>query len=495
MAAPYHDGVPGSRIALVPLLIPTIAAGFLLPGLISGPSDDAATFTLAGKLILSGEAPYAQIWDHKPPGAAVFAAAAQLLLPFLAAWPSVWVAWLVSVAAAAWLTGSLVTPEDGPVARPAARLMAIAALTAFPISAGGGLSEPIAALPAVAALVAGARSTTLWRAAASGSLASLACLTSVQAIPVLPAALVAVWLGSNQSRAAIVACVAGLGLPVLAVMTWLAAIGALPLAIDAVITYNLVYVRLPTVITDLQLILQVMALAALALLFLPPATRALLQPHRRETGSSRGVLLVWAAGTLAMLALQSRPFAQYAAAGIPAFAALAGIGVGMASRRQLRVFRMGWAVAAALGIVATVIELPRDASQTTAAAAAVRSAAKPSGTLFVWGVQPQLYLASEMIPANRYVYAYPITTPGYWSAAKTGDLVAELRAHPPDAIVDASSPEGSAGFVPLLRPHPVLVDRGRDLDTVDPLREFVTAHYRTGQTIGGYIIYLPAQAP
>jgi hypothetical protein len=479
----------------VPLLIPTIAAGLLLPGLISGPSDDAATFTLAGKLILSSEAPYADIWDHKPPGAALFAAAAQILLPFLAAWPSVWVASLVSVAAAAWLTGSLVASEDGPSARPAARLMAIVALAAFPISAGGGLSEPIAALPAVAALLLGARSTTLGPAVASGSLASLACLSSVQAIPVIPAALVAVWLGSNRSRVAIVAWVVGLALPALAVTTWLAAIGALPSAVDAVIAYNLVYVRLPTVISDLQLILQLMALAALALLFLPPAARALVLLRRRAMGSSRQVLLVWGAGTLAMLALQGRPFAQYEAAGLPAIAALAGVGVGMASRRQLRVFRIGWAVAAALGIAATVLELPRDTSHATAAAAAVRSAAEPSGTLFVWGVQPQLYLTSEMTPANRYVYGYPITTPGYWSAAKTRDLVAELRAHPPDVIVDASSPEGSAGFVPLLRPHPVLVDRGRDLDTVDPLREFVTSRYRTGQTIGGYIIYLPAQAP
>ncbi|HET6379433.1 MAG TPA: hypothetical protein VFH63_00145, partial [candidate division Zixibacteria bacterium] len=59
--------------------------------------------------------------------------------------------------------------------------------------------------------------------------------------------------------------------------------------------------------------------------------------------------------------------------------------------------------------------------------------------------------------------------------------------------VDAGSREpGVVGFQQLLIPRPLTSD-GRDLDILDPLRDFVRGHYTEGQIVDGWVLYLFTQ--
>jgi hypothetical protein len=107
----------------------------------------------------------------------------------------------------------------------------------------------------------------------------------------------------------------------------------------------------------------------------------------------------------------------------------------------------------------------------------------------VWGNAPQIYLDAQRPAASRYVYAYPLTTPGYSSPEQVAGLIAELSAQPPAMIVDAGSPApGAPGLPPLLVPRPVATD-GRDYDALDPLRAWVRANYRLIATVSGWPVY------
>src|SRR5262245_50960881 len=57
------------RLEFVLLTVPLslLAVVALLPGLI-GPSLDAAVFSVVGERLAAGDVPYAQVFDHKPPG-------------------------------------------------------------------------------------------------------------------------------------------------------------------------------------------------------------------------------------------------------------------------------------------------------------------------------------------------------------------------------------------------------------------------------------------
>ena len=80
------------------LFLVALSALLLSPGLLSGPSLDAAVFMQVAERMRDGATLYAGIWDHKPPGIYLVLVAGQSLLPFISAWA---VSWLLSVAATA----------------------------------------------------------------------------------------------------------------------------------------------------------------------------------------------------------------------------------------------------------------------------------------------------------------------------------------------------------------------------------------------------------
>jgi hypothetical protein len=120
----------------------------------------------------------------------------------------------------------------------------------------------------------------------------------------------------------------------------------------------------------------------------------------------------------------------------------------------------------------------------------IRDTGRGAGTMLVWGNQPRLYDLAGRSPATRFSYFYPLTTPGFTTKAMIAEVGRQLADRPPAFVVDAgSSSPGAPGFLPLLVSRPIATD-GRDLDLLDPLRDFVAARYQLKAVVDGWPVYV-----
>ncbi|MGH2456062.1 MAG: hypothetical protein ACRDHD_07380, partial [Candidatus Limnocylindria bacterium] len=170
------------RWLFVPLV--GLAALLLLPGLLIGPSLDAAVFSQVARELREGATLYAQAWDHKPPGIYLLLAGLQLALPFVAPWT---IAWGVSVLASAG-TGSAVAVACrrmgvSPAGSLLASAAAVVAMTQYMMALGGGLTEPVATLPVAVALAMTLAPAGAGTCRGVGALLALSLLLSVQLLP------------------------------------------------------------------------------------------------------------------------------------------------------------------------------------------------------------------------------------------------------------------------------------------------------------------------
>ena len=131
------------------VILVALSALVLAPGLLSGPSLDAAVFMQVAERMRAGDVLYAGIWDHKPPGIYLVLVAGQSLLPFLSAWA---VSWILSVAATAATGWTVLTICRGLGTTRGASLVAgaicVVVMGEFLLSLGGGLTEPDGGSPA-----------------------------------------------------------------------------------------------------------------------------------------------------------------------------------------------------------------------------------------------------------------------------------------------------------------------------------------------------------
>jgi hypothetical protein len=118
-------------------------------------------------------------------------------------------------------------------------------------------------------------------------------------------------------------------------------------------------------------------------------------------------------------------------------------------------------------------------------AAWVDSVSQPGDTILVWGNAPQIYLWSTRQPASRYVYFYPLMTPGYSTPAQASSFLLELQRSSPKVIVD-----GGRGAAPLLEPAEVNRGDGRDFDALDPVRRWVRDRYVEAGSVEGFRLYI-----
>jgi len=493
------------------IIVLTLLAGALLaPGLPIGPSLDAAVFSHVGGRILDGVAPYVGAWDHKPPGIYLATAAAQALLGWLGPWTADWLLSLAATvglgaAVAAVLARLQVTGWPRTLGAVGATILASHYLLAL----GGGLTEPPAtALVAWALVLAlGAGPSTGPRLAGIGVLVGLSVLLSIQLLPAgLVVLALAFFLQPSGGRSASALAVAlGFAAPLALVAAWLAVIGVLPEAAEAIVSYSAAY-RTSSGEYGPTLAAPVAAWSVLVSLFLVAPALLGAASLARAAQPQRGVViasLLWIGASLALFVAQGRFYAHYAIPLAVPLGVLAGVGfqrVGVSLRqvqsavgRSAILLPLGatLAISAVTGLLSAAMQIAPVADRSARMeAVAERIEHLPGATLLVWGNEPRLYDLSGRVPTTRFSYIYPLTTPGYSTAAMVEEVARQLAEDPPAVVVDAgSTAPGQPGFLPLLIDRPITTD-GRDLDLLDPLRAFVAEHYVLIDTVAGWPIYV-----
>ncbi|HKO32188.1 MAG TPA: hypothetical protein VJY85_00425, partial [Candidatus Limnocylindria bacterium] len=406
-----------------------LSALLLSPGLLSGPSLDAAVFMQVAERMRDGATIYVGIWDHKPPGIYLVLVAGQSLLPFLSPWV---VSWLLSVAATA-VTGWLVlTTCRGLGATRGASLVAgatcVVVMGEFLLSLGGGLTEPISAVPlALALLVALSASPSIGRGRAIwiGALLGGGLLLSVQAAAGIAAVGALVWMRSRHHLVPVAGVVAGIAAVLVAVVAWLALNGALSAAIDAVVTYNGDYRAVATE-TGAVLSGPVVAWTLLALLFVVvPVIYGLGAGLGRVAVTRQATLacLVWMVLALGSFAVQGRFLAHYAIPLAIPLGLLSGMGMdAMAERVRagrsalIAPILLTLAISGVAAVTAGAMEfrpIHRDRERARAVAEVIRPASTGDARVWAWGNEPVVYSEADRLSTTRFCYLYALVTPGY----------------------------------------------------------------------------------
>jgi len=384
----------------------------------------------------------------------------------------------------------------------------------FLLALGGGLTEPPATAFVAFALVLALGPASAWRLAGIGALVGAALVVSIQLVPgggvVLVCALATQPRGERW-RAGI-ATLAGFVLPLALVAAWLAVIGALPAAVDAVIGYSIAY-RSSSQGYGVILAAPVAAWTVLASLFLvaPALLGAASLARATISASQRAAViasLLWIGSSLVLFLVQGRFYAHYAIPLAVPLGILGGLGLRRTGDSLRRARQSGRRALILLPLTATLLvsivagvvsgamqfsPIADESRRMDAVSERIRDL--PDGTMLVWGNEPALYDLAGRAPSTRYSYLYPLTTPGYSTAAMIAQVADQLAADPPEIVVDAGSlAPGQPGFLPLLINRPIVTD-GRDLDLLDPLRSFVRERYDLAATVAGWPIYVLRMEP
>jgi hypothetical protein len=486
-----------------------VAALLLSPGLAVGPSVDAAVFAGIGEQVLAGDRLYVDAWDHKPPAAYVVLALGQAALPWLSAWV---VSWLISVLATAGtgvgLAYALTSLRVSRWAAYIAAAAAVAFMAQYLTSLGGGLTEPLASLPAAGALVLLlSQPQTARRRFAAGLLLGLALLTSFQLMPaaLAIAGLCLAMVVRHHRVRALADIAAGASVLWLASALLFLAAGSFGAAFEAVVGYGAAYraassafggelSRAPAAWTFLSALVLITAAALGGLTLLRSSDR-----HRRVFYA----MAAWIALALALFAAQGRFIAHYAIPLALPLGMLAGVGLDAVAGRWGRrtspprvalILPLAVALLASLaaGVFGGRYELTANGDrshQVATAARYIREHSETGDQILVWGNRPELYLAAERPPAIPYRFMYPLTTDGYVTADLVARVVADMSEEPPMLVVDAGSVEpGAPGFLPLLIDRPIARE-GREVDMLAPLREYIRANYELVAESGSWPIY------
>jgi hypothetical protein len=505
---PARRSAPRLSYLLSGTLVTCLTVFLLAPGLL-GSSLDGGVYALMGSRIAAGDVPYVDVWDHKPPGIYLVNALGDLVSGSAGSWQ---VAWVISVAAVV-LTSLIVADMLRRLGwRRSAWVAGIACaveLASFPLARGGGLTETLAVLPAVVAIrLVGVEQRTAGRAFAAGLCAGGAIAISLQLVPVLVAALAMVMVrartGVRAAWSRLAWVVVGAAMLWTVLLALLVTVGVTMDAALALVRYNAAYARLggrddPFVDEAIHGVLVLSPLAIGAVLGL---RRSLVSSRLRPMAVGA---LVWIAGSAALIVAQGRMELHYLA---PLAVPLSLLLPASQPRRAPTTRRVGLAasaIAASVLVAAasvsillisteTVIALgvrSRQAARDTSVAGWIEARAPLHGTLFVWGNRPQLYTLTQRAPASRYVYLLPLLTPGFTSDQMVSDVIGGWRASPPAVIVDAGSAgPGVPGMPALLIPRLTEVGDNREVDLLDPLRDFVRERYVLAVTLEGWPIYV-----
>ena len=216
-----------------------------LPSLVQPMGADQGLYAYVGERILSGELPYRDAWDQKPPAIHVAYAAMRALLPASAAVPAADLVMAAVIAVLLWrLADTLAGAGTGPWAA-----VVFLALSNPAFARLGGVSVRAQCETFIAAIVTGAflclarsRGTQpsrylFW----AGVLFGLAFTFKYNAAAYVAAAVFALVVWRTSTLAALVTLGGGFLLPVATFVLWFAAGHALTDLYDATILYNVRY--------------------------------------------------------------------------------------------------------------------------------------------------------------------------------------------------------------------------------------------------------------
>lgn len=442
----------------------TLAGGILL--LIAGHlavlpmphTRDVGVWAYAGWRLLEGDVPYRDFFDHKPPGVFGLYALGELIGrgPVIVR--------LLDLAGALVATvvlrrAILAVARNVGLADLGAGLFA--ALVASPqLARGSAQTETVSlglVVPAYAlvlfALVS-PESRAMWRFVLAGLLA--ACAASLRASAVLDAALLfafVLFAATLRSPARAVAFLAGAVVLPSAYLIYALATASLPHALDAVASFNAAYAASPAPLAH-ALAAGAAVSAELLPLFagaLAVAATGLASGLTGDRGPAFLLAVAWLglaafetvaplrffhhyyaylAAPLCAVAAWLRPSAwRGAAAGLVAVATLLTL-----STSALAILQLAPTVE---GRLAGRLPTPQER-----AAAIVARATPADGRAFVWGVEPDVLYLARRRGASRYLYSTVLAYPG--AARRYAELLEDLRAHRPEALVLAPEPETGA---------------------------------------------------
>ncbi len=500
-----HTGPPGGlRSAAAGMVASVVAAGLLIPGLLYGPSQDAAVYAAVAVRLRAGAALYTEVWDHKPPGAYLIDAVAQSALPWLGPWVPIWIVSCAAVVACALVVYAVLMRVAGSRTVALAGTVFVAtALALPPIAQGGGHTEHFALVPAAAAFAVAAFATRARALMVAGVLLGLALVTSLQ---LAPAVIAVIGLaGMRKPRGRGVAAVAtGMAIPLLATGLWLVGAGLMPDAWDAVARYSAAYRSMNLAFQGPLFASALGAGILVSAAALIPIGLGMIGSLRAGDPARRVALgcLTWLVAGSAWIAFQGRLEGHYVAPVVVPAGILFAMGVRRLTdavpgrSRAMLFFGVPLAALGALSVVVVVgassvvwNQLATENRSARSVATVIASNSSADEAIFVWGNRPQVFFLADRAPASRYPYLAPLTTPGYSSPAQIAAVLASWQQGPPVFIVDAGSPEpGAPGLPALLIPRPISAN-GRDYDVLESLRDFVRERYELVGIVEGWPVY------
>lgn len=507
------------------VVLSLLGAGWLLARLAGFQYGlDQGIYAVVARVMRAGGAPYRDAWDFKTPGIFFVYALAQLL--FGGGMEAVrWleVAGLVSLVVAFALyarrfTGSVWPGLAGGALAVSGHVWLGFWQTAQPESFGAVLLAW--ALYLATASPASARSQRLLWAGAGAAYAAAALLKP----PLGGGLLVSYGFAARRtlsgaepgSRASAllgpgVAFGAGAALPLVLVLAYLAAKGALGALHEALFEFAPGYTALNYhsgslpgfALHTLELLLlrfsPLLPIGVLLLLVLPP----LAAREREGALHVAGVLLFCLAG----VALQGRFFPYHYGAAVPLLSLLAGFGL-------WKLVLVPWGRSIALGpaLLALLVFFTAHAlgahgvvpggflqrvrtvdagyaydAPLRRVAAFVRAHTRPDDAIYVFGFQPMLYDLAHRRPASRFIYNAPQRAP--WFASRGRDaLMRDLARDPPAAILVESGDvhPGTAG---------TSLDSATTLERFPRLARLLARDYDAGREIGSFRIHLRRHGP
>jgi 4-amino-4-deoxy-L-arabinose transferase-like glycosyltransferase len=445
-------------------------------------NSDETFLATQGEVIREGGDLYREAADRKPPLVPYVYAVTFAITGTTALW-SVRVAAMLAVALTALMLAIEARRRYGRRALWLAAVLTVTALVAFAPQDGQAANFEIFMLPSMVAAVMLARRG---RAAESGVAVALATMAKQTGAATLLPVFYLLW--RRRGRNGVVMSAIGFGVPVLLV--------ALALGPRRILYWTVLgngsYVGLRTASATVVALFVLMSIAWAAcnlpiLWTLPrswPARRT-----RVADGDTDADLWLWLVSAAISVAVGLRFFGHYYLQLVPPLVLLTAGVLEQATRRAVRATVAAAVVSGLMFSAAGYFMEPFGKEPEYQPVARYLDAnAEPTDRVLVWGNIPEIYWASGLRPATRYIATQSLLAEnhaGRTEAAGRHDtdpkiwkwFFRDLREHPPQFVVDTSRTDIRGADRSPLADYP-------------RVNEYVRTHYRLARTIEGLDIYV-----